>query len=311
MLLTAGLPLVGCAEGAGNGRRRDVSPVVIASGETEGVYYRYGAALAAALRAETPSRRVANISTSGSVDNLLQLADRQATFAFTAADAAADAYSGLATFPAPVPLRAIAALYDDYVHLVVRADSSIHEIGDLRGCRVSLGPPDSGTALLATRLLALAGVAPASISNVPLQINESLTALQSGQINAFFWSGGVPTAGIADLATKTPIRLLPLQGLSAAMHSTYSIAYRTATIQRGIYPGLPAVTTLAVPDILVTTVSADDQLVYDLTRLLFSARDRLARQVPEAAQLDPRSAIYTQPIPLHPAADRYYQATKP
>lgn len=275
------------------------------------MYYRYGAALAALLHAEMRSRAVDNVTTSGSIDNLRRLAWRQATVAFTAADAATDAYSGLAAFNAPVPLRAIASLYEDYMHLVVLADSKIHDITDLRRRRVSLGAPGSGTALLAERLLALAGVPAASITNFPLAVDESATALRSGRIDAFFWSGGLPTPEIADLAAQLPIRLLPLQGLSGAMHSTYSIAYRTATIERGFYPGLAPVTTLAVPDILVTTATADDQLVFDLTQLLFTARDRLARQVPEAAQLDPRAAIYTQPIPLHPAADRYYQSVKP
>lgn len=310
-LAAAGLPVAGCTEAVGSGRRTGTSPIVIASGATEGVYYRYGAALAAELHAEIPGRTVGNVSTSGSVDNLRRLVSRQATVGFTAADAAADAYAGIAPFTSPAPLRAIASLYDDYLHLVVRADSAIQDIGDLRGRRVSCGPPGSGTALLATRLLALAGLPPTAMTGVPLGINESASALRTRQIEAFFWSGGLPTQGIAELATQTPVRLVSLEGLSSAMRSTYGIAYRSATIQPGSYPGVPAVTTLAVPDILVTTDTADDQTISDLTRLLFTARDRLARRVPEAAQLDPRSAIYTGPIPLHPAAARYYRTAKP
>lgn len=311
LAMAALLPETGCAKAAAGGPQgRRSAPVLIASGQPTGVYYWYGEALAALLT-QNEDRPVDNISTTGSVDNLTRLANGQATVAFTAADAATDAYGGTFPFSAPVPLRAIASLYDDYVHLVVRADSPIHDITDLRNLRVSLGPPGSGTALLAERLLGLAGLTSTDITSVPLGITESVVALRDRRISAFFWSGGLPTAGIAELAAHTPIRLLSLASLSAAMRSNYSVSCRTGLIQRGIYANVPPVTTLAIPDLLVTTANADDEFVFDLTKLLFTTRDRLARRVSEAAQLDPRTAIYTQPIPLHPAAARFYRTAKP
>jgi TRAP transporter TAXI family solute receptor len=303
-------PLLACT--AGHGERGFPSRrLVIATGGTKGVYYRYGAVLADRIRNASPTVAVQNRSTTGSVENLRLLASAQAMFAFTAADAAADAYAGRTPFRAPVPLRAAALLYGDYLHLLVPAHSRVRDITDLRGLRVSLGPAGSGTTLIADRLLALAHVRRSEITNVPLGINESIAALADGRIAAFFWSGGLPTQGIVELAERLPIRLIPLKEAAEAMRSAYGARYRLGTIPAGIYQSETPVVTLAVPDLLVTLASADAQAVFEVTRVLFSGRDEFARVVPEAARLDPRTAIFTQPLPLHDGALRYYRSVKP
>jgi TRAP transporter TAXI family solute receptor len=295
------------------GRGPDVPPgtVELATGSTQGVYYRYGTALADVVESELPGVDVRVRSTEGSVENLQRVADGESTFAFAAADAAADAVAGEEPFHAALPVRAVARVYDEYIHLVVRADSTLRSARDLRGRRVSVGQTGSGTEIMATRLLAVAGLdARTDLRAAHLGIDDSVTALRDRRIDAFFWQGGLPTAGVVSLAGQVRIRLLPL-GDHAAGLRRYSSAYRPAAVPAGTYPGVPAVLTVALPSYIVTREDTHPDLVYQLTRLLFASRDRIARTVSLAGVLDARAAIETFPVELHPGALRYYRDRKP
>jgi uncharacterized protein len=286
--------------------------VRIATGGTKGVYYAYGALLANELRGRPSVLRATVAATTGSVDNLRRLASGAATLAFTAADAAAEAYQGDAPFEGVVALAAIARVYDDYVHLVVPRASPVAEPMDLVGRRVSVGPVGSGTALIAERLLAVAGVRTRSLTALRLGINESIAALVGGRADAFFWSGGLPTRGVIELAQGMPIRLVPLGDLAEPMRARYGPVYRSATVPSGVYGSAERLTTIAVPNLLVCRPDADRAVVRDVAEALFGGRRAaLAGAVPQAETLDERSAIATLPLPLHPGAQDYYRAIKP
>jgi TRAP transporter TAXI family solute receptor len=320
-LLGGILAVLLCATGCGvvdrvvsglPGHGPDVPPgtVEIATGSTQGVYYRYGTALAAVVSADLPGVHARVRGTQGSVENLRRVAGGQSTVAFAAADAAADAVTGRAPFTAPLPVRAVARVYDDYFHLVVRADSPVRTAADLRGHRVSVGQAGSGTELIARRVLAVLRLDPErDLSAAYLGIDDSVAALRAGRIDAFFWSGGLPTAGVVALARELPVRLVALGDLVPRLRR-YSRTYRAATVPADTYPGVPEVLTLAVPNYLVTRADTDPNLVYQLTRLLFAARDRIAGTVSLAGVLDARAAIETSPVALHPGAVRYYRDTK-
>ena len=285
-------------------------PIVIAAGDTEGVYYQYARAFMDAIGQRLGPERPPVI-TAGSVDNLNRLGRGEVSLAFVTADAADEAYQG-GTAPM-TRLRAVARLYDEYLHLVVPSDSPITDLYGLAGRRVSLGPDDSGTRLIVDRILAAgaAGVIKKIIQR-SLSINDSVTALERGEIDAFFWSGGVPTEGISDLAKVRRLRLVDLSAAADKVRTQFGPCYRVGTILSGTYVGVAATSTLAVPTMLVTTSGADAGQVTALTAALFDDADRIAGAgVPEAAQLDIRTAIFTEPIPLHLGASGYYRATKP
>jgi hypothetical protein len=284
--------------------------VVLATGGTKGVYYAYGTTLAAEVERRSPGVDASVTATTGSVDNLRMVADGRATFAFTAGDAAAEAFQGGDLFRRPVPIRAVARVYDDYIHLVVRRGSPVRSVRDLVGRRVSLGSPGSGTALIAGRLLRVAGVPASRVEAAALGINESVAALQGGDLDAFFWSGGLPTAGVEELAAATPVRLVALDGLADPMRARFGSAYRSATVPAGMYGGGEPVATIAVPNLLVCREDADALLVEHLAETLFGARDALGRTVPQAEAVDERAAIATFPVPLHPGAERYFRSAK-
>lgn len=279
----------------------------IASGGSTGVYYDYGSHLAAELSGSLDIRMVAQ-ETAGSVDNLLRVSSGEALIGFAQGDAAADAVSGAGAFDEPLEVQALARLYDEYVQVVVRGDSEIDGIGDLAGRTISLGAENSGVNVIAARVLDAAGVDLGSVSNPQLDLSESIAAMERGEIDGFFWVGGLPTPGVAELSERSSVRLLPIeQEWVNEVNERYSHAYRPADVPAGTYGLTDSAPTMAVPNYLVTAVSTPDAVVRDVLAGLFDARLRIAGEVPTAALLDRRSAIFTGPVPLHPGAVDYYR----
>ena len=183
----------------------------IATGGAGGVYQVYGGGLADLLSDELPDSPTTAETTSASVDNLLLVANGDSDIAFALEDSAIDAVRGSASFPEALPVQALATLYPNITQVVVKADSGIETIEDMRGRTVSIGSPGSGTEVIALRLLEVAGVDPdEDITKRGLGVGESVQAMRDGSIDAFFWSGGVPTGAVTDLATTDDIRLLAL-----------------------------------------------------------------------------------------------------
>lgn len=284
--------------------------LVIAAGEPSGVYLRYGEGLAAALSQELPATEVRAAATSGSVDNIERLAEGRAQVAFALADTAAEAVAGTGPFAGePVRLRALARLYTNSVHVVVPAGSPAERVADLDGQRVSVGAVGSGTELTATRLLAVAGARPRVEEHLGVQ--ESAAALADGRLDAFFWSGGLPTRGISDLVQSTDVRLLATDDLLAAMRADHGEHVVEQTIPTSVYGTVGDVSTLGVPNLLLVREDMPDELAQAVTAGLFASRDVLVAAHPEARRLDQRSAITTTPVELHPGAAAYYRSAKP
>jgi uncharacterized protein len=283
----------------------------IATGGRGGVYYAYGEGLAGVVRDHWRGQDATVLATAASVENLHLVARGEADVAFTLADAAALGVRGAQPFTEPQPLQALARLYDNYVHLVVRADSGIRALPDLRGRRVSTGAPGSGTELIALRLLGLVGLDPGrDVARGKLGVDDSVRALGSGRLDAFFWSGGLPTGAIATAAGELPIRLVDLDGFAGPLRDRYGEFYAERTIPASAYSLERAVATIGVPNYLIVSSRMEEPVAHELTRLLFTHRDALARAHPEALRLNRRSAIGTYPVPLHPGAARYYRETK-
>ncbi len=279
----------------------------IASGGSDGVYYAYGADLAREL-SESLDVRVTAAETAGSVDNLLRVSSGEALLGFAQGDAAADAVAGAGAFDEPLPVQAVARLYDEYLHVVVRADSDIEALGDLAGRTVSLGAENSGVNVIAARALDAAEVDITTIADPQLDLAESIAALERSEIDGFFWVGGIPTPGIAQLATTTPVRLVPIeQTWVTRINARYSDAYRPSDFPVGLYGLDESAPTMAVPNYLVTSSGTPDGVVRDVLTSLFGARTAIAQRVPVASLLDRRQAIFTGPVDLHPGAIAYYR----
>ena len=281
----------------------------IATGGAGGVYQVYGGGLADLLSDELPDSPTTAETTSASVDNLLLVANGDSDIAFSLADSAIDAVEGNESFEAPLPLRALATLYPNITQVVVKADSGIETIEDLRDRTVSVGSPGSGTEVIALRLLEVAGLdADEDITKRQLGVGESVQALRDGSIEAFFWSGGVPTGAVTDLATTDEIRLLALDQYLDAMRERFGEAYAEAEVEDDEYEGVAGTTTIAVPNLLMVNEDMSDELAQRITQELYDGKDRLATVVPAAESLDPaKGREVVEPVQLHPGARRYYE----
>ncbi len=289
------------------------STMTIAAGEPSGVYLRYAEGLAAAFSADFAGTDVRVATTSGSVDNIERLDDGRAQIAFSLADTAAEAVLGRGPFLGrPAEVRAVARLYTNSLHVVVPAQSPVQRVGDLRGRRVSVGGRGSGTEVTATRLLAVAGLSGTAAPRLQnLGVQESADALAAGRLDAFFWSGGLPTSGITELVDTTAVRLVPTDDLLAGMRARHGEYFVEQTIPPSVYGAPGDVSTIGVPNLLLVRADAPTELVRRLTRSLFAHASDLVAAHPEARYLDQRSAITTTPVQLHDGAAAYYREQKP
>jgi len=280
----------------------------IATGGAGGVYQVYGGGLADLLSDELPDSPTTAETTSASVDNLLLVANGDSDIAFSLSDSAIDAVEGNESFEEPLPLRALATLYPNITQVVVKADSDIETLEDMEGEKISIGSPGSGTEVIALRLLQVAGLdADEDIGKRQLGVGESVQALRDGSIEGFFWSGGVPTGAVTDLATTDDIRLLALDGYLNAMQSEFGEAYEAAEVEDEEYAGVAGTTTIGVPNLLMVNEAMSDELAFEITRSLYDGKDRLATVVPAAESLDPAEGQkVVTPVELHPGAQRYY-----
>ena len=286
----------------------------IATGPAGGVYYVYGGGVAKLISLYVPNVEATAEVTGASVDNLKFLRDGKADLALTLSDTLKDAFDGTSAFRryGRVPATALAQLYTNYMHVVTTTDAGIASISDLRGRTIATGAPGSGTEATALRALAVAGLDPArDVNRQALSVNPASEALKDGKLDAFFWSSGVPNGAVIDLTTMPNRRIafIPTAELVPAMNARYGGAlYFAAAIPRGAYSGLASdVPVIGVANFLVADRAMGEQLVYDVTRVLFEHQPELVAIHPEARHLALESAVERAPVPFHDGAKRYYQ----
>jgi len=304
--------VAGCGGGSsGEPKGRAPERLVVTTGGEGGIYFVYGAAFAKVVSAHLPGFRAMAEGSTGAVENLMRLRDGQADIALTLGDTALDAVEGREAFDTPVPLAALAQIYRSYVQVVAAEGSGIRRLSDLKGKRVSVGSPDSGTQVVADRVLALAGVK--GIKRERLGVAESAAGIESGALDAFFWSGGLPTGAVSELARTKPVTMLDVRAVAKPLRERYGGVYEDASIPAGTYPGVDAaVPTISIPNYIVVSDKMNGGLAHDLTKLLFEYGKELVAAHPESRDLDPgRAQMVIAPIHLHPGAQQYYDRALP
>jgi len=293
--------LAGCGAAAPPGLPGDA---MVATGNEGGVFVTIGRELARAV--PVADGTVSVVRTDGSVANLVRLTGGSADVGFSLADTAEAAFGGTGPFEAPQPVCALARLYDSYVQVVVRADSGVTRFDGLRGRRIAIGSAESGSALVANRLLDAAGLVPGrDVRTVHADLAAATAALEAGGIDAMIWLGGLPTAAVADLAARVPLALVDLDGVTTALDDRYDDVYRPSTVPASVY-GTPApVRTLSITNYLMASTAMPPDEVRAWLGALFS--ERVAGSHREAERLNPRTAIGTGSIPLCAGAAEAYR----
>jgi TRAP transporter TAXI family solute receptor len=284
----------------------------IATGGTGGVYYPVGGGIAALISKHIPNTEATAEVTTASVDNMKLLHADRIALALTQSDIAWDAYQGkLKGLSDKVGVRAISALYTNYMHIVALDGSGIRTINDLRGKRVSTGAPGSGTEVKGLRVLEAYGISPKDLkSQDRLGASESAAAMKDRRIDAFIWDGGLPTAAVLDLAA-TPgikIQLVGHGDAVAKMVSKYGPVYFVGTVPKGTYGGMETdVQVAALTNLLTAHERMDESLAYQITKLLLERTPDLVAVHQAAKEITPKSAVVGSPVPFQPGALRYYK----
>ena len=306
LLLRTSLALGVCVAACAPSPSPRPTRISIATGGTGGVYYVYGGALARLISENVPGVEATAEVTSASIDNLKFLRDGKADIAFTLADTLKDAALGHGAFEGrPVDLRALAVLYTNVTHVVTKKQSGISRIEDLKGKVVSMGSAGSGTEVIADRTLAAAGLDPGKdIRRENLSAQASADALKDGKIDAFFWSGGLPTAAVLDLAISAPVSILNTGSVLPRLQARYGEGlYRPVTIPGATYASIEAdVQTFGVSNVLVVLATFDEARAYAIVRTMFEKKAVLAGAHAEARNLTLESAVHGSPVAFSPGA---------
>ncbi|WP_299783602.1 TAXI family TRAP transporter solute-binding subunit [uncultured Roseobacter sp.] len=297
----------------------------IGTGGTAYTYYPVGGVIANAISKPPGSREcdaggscgvegliASAVSSRGSVDNVNAIISGLRNSGFAQSDVAYWAYTGTGTMEGKEPaedLRTIAALFEEHIHLVALADSGIESVADLKGKRVSLDEPGSGTYVDANLILEANGLALEDVTAEALKGGAASEALRNGKIDAFFVVAGYPTGSLVELASAAEIKLVPIDGAGAdALVDKYGF-FAASDIPEGAYEGVGTTATVAVGAQWFTSAKEDDDLIYEITKALWNDNSRKLLDVGHAKgkTITPDTALNGVGVPLHAGAERFYK----
>jgi uncharacterized protein len=281
----------------------------VLTGGTSGVYYPLGVAIGKIYSDKLPDVRTQVQATKASVENLILLQQGRGEIAFAMGDSLKAAWDGdeEVGFKGRLDrLRIIGAIYPNYIQIVATADSNIKMLADLKGKRLSVGAPKSGTELNSRAILAAAGLSYRDIGKVEfLPFAESVELMKDRQLDATLQSAGLGVASLKDLSASTEIRLV---SVPKEVVDKIGPPFVPVKIPANTYTGQDKdVPTAAVANYLVTSSAVSDDLAYQMTRLIFENLPELANAHASGKEIKLETAATGNPIPLHPGAIRYYK----
>jgi TRAP transporter TAXI family solute receptor len=276
----------------------------IATGNATGVYFALGNAYAEQLGATGGKVKATAAETGASVQNIQQLVAGSFGLAFSLADTAADAINGTGSFTQKQPIAAISRIHTNYTQVIVRKAAGITDVASMKGKRVSTGSPKSGTEVIANRILKAAGLDPAKdVSAQKLDLTKTVDGMKDGNIDAMFWSGGLPTPGVTDLLTTSAaqVQFLDVTPLLPEMQKINPV-YEMGTIPAATYKTPAEVKTIIVPNFLLVRNDLDANVACVLTKVLFDRKPQLEQANAAAKEISLDTARKTDPVPLHRGA---------
>ncbi len=320
-----GFVLVGAGLATKTASAQDIKFFTIGTGGTAYTYYPVGGVIANAISKPPGSRECGKggscgvdnliasaVSSRGSVDNINAIHSGLRNSGFAQSDVAYWASTGTGTMKGKEPMkdiRTIAALFEEHIHLVTSADSGINSVADLKGKRVSLDEPGSGTYVDANLILGAYGLKQSDITPEALKGGAAAEALRNGKIDAFFVVAGYPTGALVELASATKMKLVPISGANAkALVSKYGF-FSASDIPAGTYEGVAATQTISVGAQWFTSAKEDETLIYNITKALWNKETRKLLDVGHAKgkTITMETALNGVGVPLHPGAKRFYK----
>lgn len=282
----------------------------VATGGTGGVYYPIGGGIAEIINNHIEGYSAVAEVTGASVENMGLISRGDSDIGIALADTVYQAYTGTGAFEGRQlgDTRALAAVYPNAVQIVALGGSGITSLADLKGKRVSVGAPGSGTEVSAETILAANGITYDDIDEQRLNFNETADALRDGDIDAGFWSVGPPTSSILNLAATGDVVLIPLSQAEIDAAVAVEPTFAPYTLAAGLYEADAAATpTISTPNALVVSSEMDEELAYQVTKAIFENVEELRAIHPAANDTTVEFTMAATPVPLHPGALRYFE----
>jgi hypothetical protein len=282
----------------------------IATGGTGGVYFPYGGGLAEVIGNHVEGYTASVEVTGASVENMALIERGDSDIAIALADSVYQAFTGTGSFEGRqiADARALASIYPNAIQLVTLADSGITSLEDLKGKRVSVGAPGSGTELSTQLILEANGITYDDFDPQRLNFNETADAIRDGDIVAGFWSVGPPTSSIMNLAATRGIAVIALSDDEIAKAREAEPTFAPFTLKAGMYDGMAdPVNTISTPNVLVVHADMDDELAYNITKAMYENVAELIAIHPAANDTTIDFSVASTPIPFHPGALRYLE----
>ncbi|MEI8633161.1 TAXI family TRAP transporter solute-binding subunit [Vibrio sp. PP-XX7] len=278
----------------------------IGTGSQSGTYYPFGGTLAKIWSENIPDFNMRAEVTAASVENIIKVSTNKQLVGIAMGNVALKSYDGQKPFPRKMSDLVLFALYPNVVQFIVPADSDIHSVQDLKGKKISLGAPGSGTRVSAVNILNTLGISEKDIKAQSLNYTATTSAIANGQIDAGVIVGSLGVGAITELALTRHIRILSFSQKELAQIAAANPSYQTFNAPVGSYKNVPAFTAPAVWNVLVVNKNMDKQLAYDMTRIAFENIDKIRQAIGVAKFMTVDNMTKLKGIPLHPGAQQYF-----
>ena len=282
---------------------------VLATGGTAGTYYPYGGAMSKIWNSKIPGMNVTAQATGASVENIRLMNKDEVELALVQSDTIDFAFNAKETFKEKLTKMAVVAvLYPELIHIVVRGELDVKSFSGLRGKKIGVGAPGSGTEANFRQLLDVHKMTKDDVSTQFLSFAESADQFKDKRIDAFMVTGGVPTSAIMDVAAQRDIKILPIDDTMISLMTNKYPFLAAAVIPANSYKGVTAdVKTVAVNAVLIAHPKLSETVVYNMTKALFENQAELAAAHAKGKVLSLQGAATGVSIPFHPGAAKYYK----
>lgn len=286
--------------------------IAIATGGTGGAYFPIGAGLADIINKKLSGYNASAEVTAASKINCINVNDAKADLGLVLGDTLAYAYMGeaLGGFKTPLnKLRVLANIYPNTIQIVARKDSGITKLSDLKGKKVAVGAPGSGTEINARQIFAAAGMSYKDFGRTDyLSFSESADQMKNRAIDATLISSGLPNPGIMDITTSQDIVVVPIDAQVVQTLQKEHPFFIATVIPKGTYKEQEVdVPSVAIPNFLIASQDMSEQTAYEITKAMFENLDRLVQAHAAAKDIKLDHAAVGAPAPLHPGAAKYFR----
>jgi TRAP transporter TAXI family solute receptor len=282
--------------------------LILSTGGTAGTYYPFGGAMARIWNTKIPGMNVTAQTTGASAENIRLVNKKEAELALVQSDTLDFAYNAKESFKEAIKsMSAIAVLYPEIIQVVTRADSPVKSIADLKGKKVGVGAPGSGTEANFRQLMDVYGLAKGDVNSQYLSFSESAEAFKDRHIDAFIVTAGIPNAAIMDISTQHEVRILDIPAdMASKLTGKYPFLAAVKVPANTYKNQTQEAATVAVNAVLIVSNDLSADVVYNLTKALFDNQAELATAHAKGKELNLQNAVKGVSIPFHPGAMKYY-----